>query len=117
MGRIVILTTMLFFIPSLIMGMVSPVVVKLALTDLSHSGNVVGKIYAFSTLGSIFGTFITGFVLDLLVRHACNRAGCGNRADRHGFHRRQAVANAEGRSCPGDTPRIIELDNQHRDGA
>jgi len=63
MGRIVILTTMLFFIPSLIMGMVSPVVVKLALTDLSHSGNVVGKIYAFSTLGSIFGTFITGFVL------------------------------------------------------
>jgi spermidine synthase len=63
MGRIIILTTMLFFIPSLIMGMVSPVVVKLALTDLKHSGNVVGKIYAFSTLGSIFGTFITGFVL------------------------------------------------------
>jgi spermidine synthase len=63
MGRIVILTSMLFFIPTLIMGMVSPVVVKLTLTDLKHSGNVVGKIYAFSTLGSIVGTFLTGFVL------------------------------------------------------
>jgi spermidine synthase len=63
MGRIVLITTMLFFVPSLIMGMVSPVVVKLALTDLSHSGNVVGKIYAFSTLGSIVGTFATGFIL------------------------------------------------------
>ena len=27
------------------------------------SGNIVGTIYAFSTLGSIFGTFITGFYL------------------------------------------------------
>ncbi|MFN0073944.1 MAG: fused MFS/spermidine synthase [Chloroflexota bacterium] len=63
MGRIILLTTLLFFIPSLMMGMVSPLVVKLALTDLERTGNVVGKIYAFSTLGSIFGTFITGFVL------------------------------------------------------
>lgn len=63
MMRIVLLTTMLFFVPSLIMGMISPVVVKLALKDLAQTGNVVGKIYAFSTLGSIFGTFATGFWL------------------------------------------------------
>ncbi|HYU18084.1 MAG TPA: fused MFS/spermidine synthase [Chloroflexota bacterium] len=63
MLRIVLLTTLLFFPPSLILGMVSPVVVKLTLTDLKHTGNVVGKIYAFSTLGSIVGTFVTGFVL------------------------------------------------------
>ena len=38
-------------------------VIKLRLWDLSHTGNVVGKIYAVSTAGAIFGTFITGFVL------------------------------------------------------
>jgi spermidine synthase len=63
MLRIVLLTTLLFFPPSLVLGMVSPVVVKLALTDLKQTGNIVGKIYAFSTLGSIVGTFATGFFL------------------------------------------------------
>src|SRR5512143_1612009 len=43
--------------------MISPVVVKLALSNLEKTGNVVGKIYAFSTLGSILGTFATGFYL------------------------------------------------------
>ncbi|MFC1962591.1 fused MFS/spermidine synthase [Chloroflexota bacterium] len=61
--RIVFLTVTLFFLPSLILGMVTPVVIKLRLRDLSHTGNVVGKIYAVSTAGAIFGTFVTGFVL------------------------------------------------------
>ena len=61
--RIVFLTATLFFLPSLFLGMVTPVVIKLKLRDLSHTGNVVGKIYAISTAGAIFGTFITGFVL------------------------------------------------------
>jgi spermidine synthase len=43
--------------------MISPVVVRLSLDRLDRSGNVVGKIYAFSTLGSILGTFATGFFL------------------------------------------------------
>jgi hypothetical protein len=43
--------------------MISPVVVKLTLHNLQKTGNVVGKIYAFSTLGSILGTFATGFFL------------------------------------------------------
>jgi len=61
--RIVLLTAILFFIPSLILGMVTPVVIKLRLRNLTRTGSVVGKIYAISTAGSIFGTFITGFVL------------------------------------------------------
>ncbi len=61
--RIVFLTATLFFMPSLILGMVSPVIIKLRLSDLDHTGNVVGKIYAVSTAGAIFGTFITGFFL------------------------------------------------------
>ncbi len=62
-ARIVLLTTVLFLVPSLVLGMVTPVVVKLRLQDLAHTGNVVGKIYAISTAGAIFGTFLTGFVL------------------------------------------------------
>ncbi|MFC1916283.1 fused MFS/spermidine synthase [Chloroflexota bacterium] len=61
--RIIFLTVTLFFLPSLILGMVTPVVIKLRLQDLSKTGNVVGKIYAVSTAGAIFGTFVTGFVL------------------------------------------------------
>jgi spermidine synthase len=65
--RIVTITGLIFFPPSLILGMVSPVVIKLTLRDLAHSGGLVGKVYALSTLGSILGTFATGFVLiDLL---------------------------------------------------
>ncbi len=63
MVRILIITTIIFFGPACILGMISPVVVKLTLNNLSKTGNVVGKIYAFSTLGSILGTFLTGFYL------------------------------------------------------
>jgi spermidine synthase len=61
--RIVVYTTAIFFLPSLVLGMASPVVVKLALEDLTRTGNTVGSIYAASTVGSIVGTFLTGFWL------------------------------------------------------
>ena len=63
MLRILLITAIIFFIPSCLLGMISPVVVKLTLNNLDKTGNVVGKIYAFSTLGSILGTFATGFYL------------------------------------------------------
>ncbi|MEW6001133.1 MAG: fused MFS/spermidine synthase [Nitrospirota bacterium] len=63
MLRILIVTTITFFVPSCILGMISPVVVKLAIRNVETVGNVVGKIYAFSTLGSILGTFAAGFFL------------------------------------------------------
>lgn len=65
--RIVMLTITLFLVPAVILGMVSPVVIKLRLSDLTETGNVVGKIYAVSTAGSILGTFLTGFVLVQLL--------------------------------------------------
>ena len=61
------LTITLFLVPAVILGMVSPVVIKLRLSDLTETGNVVGKIYAVSTAGSILGTFLTGFVLVQLL--------------------------------------------------
>lgn len=63
MLRILLVTAIIFFVPSCLLGMISPVVVKLTLNNLDKTGNVVGKIYAFSTLGSILGTFATGFFL------------------------------------------------------
>ncbi len=65
--RIILLTTTLFIVPAVILGMVSPVVIKLRLSDLNQTGNIVGKIYAVSTAGSILGTFLTGFVLVQLL--------------------------------------------------
>lgn len=61
--EIMLLVTVLFFVPCLILGMISPVVAKLAVRDLSTTGATVGKIYAAGTVGSIVGTFATGFVL------------------------------------------------------
>jgi predicted membrane-bound spermidine synthase len=63
LSRVVLLSFLLFFLPSFFLGMISPVAVKLAVRDLESAGRVVGKIYAFSTLGSIVGTFVTGFWL------------------------------------------------------
>jgi len=58
------LATMYLFGPlNFILGMVSPFVAKLVLTDKKHSGELVGKVFAFGTIGSIIGTFVTGYVL------------------------------------------------------
>jgi spermidine synthase len=62
-ARIVLYTTVIFFAPAFLMGTISPVVIKLSLDDLSRTGNIVGRIYAISTAGSIAGTFATGFYL------------------------------------------------------
>jgi predicted membrane-bound spermidine synthase len=61
--RVVVLSFLLFFMPAFFLGMISPVAVKLAVRNLDTAGRTVGKIYAFSTLGSILGTFATGFWL------------------------------------------------------
>jgi len=60
---IVTYITALFFLPSMVLGCISPLVVKLSLTDLKRTGTTVGKIYAWSSVGSIAGTFATGFFL------------------------------------------------------
>ncbi|MBI2851838.1 MAG: fused MFS/spermidine synthase [Chloroflexi bacterium] len=57
----VLKTSAIFFLPAIILSMVSPMVIKLALADIGRTGGVVGTIYAFSTTGSILGTFMTGF--------------------------------------------------------
>ena len=67
MWRIFTVTAIIFFIPGCILGTISPVVVRLTLKNVEGAGNVVGKIYAVSTLGAIIGTFATGFLLISLM--------------------------------------------------
>jgi spermidine synthase len=56
-------TLFTFFLPALILGAVTPITISLTVRDIGGVGGVVGKIYAWSTAGSILGTFLTGFVL------------------------------------------------------
>lgn len=53
----------LFFIPSLLLGIPTPLLTTLALRLDERSGHVVGRMHALAALGSIAGTFVTGFVL------------------------------------------------------
>ncbi len=54
---------LLFSVPTLLLGMVSPFALRLAVADVSHSGQVAGRLYALSTVGSLLGTFLPVLVL------------------------------------------------------
>lgn len=55
----------LFFIPTVILGMLSPYSVRLLVKESHESGQVAGKLYFVSTLGSALGTIVTSFYLIL----------------------------------------------------
>ena len=56
--------TVLLFMPSaMVFGTVPPVITKLKMNDLCTAGKTSGRLQAVSTLGSIFGTFLGGFLL------------------------------------------------------
>jgi MFS family permease len=57
--------TLLFFVPTVICGMVSPYAVRLLVTEYRMSGQVAGLLYFVSTLGSAVGTLLTSFYLVL----------------------------------------------------
>ena len=58
-----IATVLLFGGPSVLLGMVSPFAVRLAARSVENIGNLSGRLYALSTVGSIAGTLITAFWL------------------------------------------------------
>ena len=59
----VVVITVLFLLPAASLGTISPVMARAALLDSDRVGNTVGSIYALSAIGSIAGTFLSGFVL------------------------------------------------------
>lgn len=59
----VVSSLLLFVIPSILLGMVSPYAIRLKLVTVITAGRTAGRLYAISTIGSIFGTFLAGFYL------------------------------------------------------
>jgi MFS family permease len=57
--------TILFFLPTMISGIISPYAVRLLVTDTSRSGHYAGLLYFVSTFGSAAGTILTSFYLVL----------------------------------------------------
>jgi len=53
----------LFSVPITLLGTISPYAIRLSIEDTDHAGRVSGKIYALSTMGSIFGTFLPVLIL------------------------------------------------------
>ncbi len=57
-------SAVVFFVPSLLLAMVSPLGVRLvAARGVEHIGRSAGSLYAISTAGSIAGTLLTAFWL------------------------------------------------------
>jgi len=54
---------LLFAVPVILLGCVSPFAIRLLLKDVRSGGNTAGAVYALSTAGSILGTFLPVFWL------------------------------------------------------
>src|SRR5215472_12638093 len=54
---------LLFAVPVILLGCVSPFAIRLLLKDVESGGNTAGAVYALSTAGSILGTFLPVFWL------------------------------------------------------
>jgi spermidine synthase len=50
-------------VPVILLGAAAPWAVRLAVRDTEHAGEVVGRLYAISTAGSLFGTMLAALVL------------------------------------------------------
>jgi spermidine synthase len=60
---IVLLATALFLLPSLFVGMVSPILTKLAVdASPGRHGEAIGRMYALGAVGAIVGTLATGYL-------------------------------------------------------
>lgn len=56
-------TTLLIFVPSILMGSLFPVIIQWYKGKSKEIGNSVGKIYSVNTLGGILGSFCAGFLM------------------------------------------------------
>lgn len=61
--RVALHVAAVFLVPSLLLGTVSPIAAKAVLVDARHTGRALGSIYAWGVIGSILGTFLSGFWL------------------------------------------------------
>ncbi|WP_432479724.1 fused MFS/spermidine synthase [Nocardioides sp. GXQ0305] len=69
--------TLAIVVPAALLSAVTPMVVKLRLTDLHETGSVVGRLSGIGTVGAIAGTVVTGFVLVSLLPVSTILVGLG----------------------------------------
>ena len=50
-------------VPVVLLGTCSPWAIRLAISDVAHSGEIAGRLYAISTVGSLTGTMLAALVL------------------------------------------------------
>src|SRR5215203_529365 len=50
-------------VPVMLLGAASPWALRLSVSDVEHSGEVAGRLYALSTAGSLVGTMVSALVL------------------------------------------------------
>ena len=93
-GAVLIAALFLFFVPLMLLGMVSPYAIRLASRSVDEVGRVSGDLFAVSTLASVLAAVATGFWLiptlgvtklllvvagALFLAAALARAGAGSR--------------------------------------
>lgn len=66
-GSSLVLTLIVMILPTLLLGMLFPVVIKLYAREVGRVGERVGEVYAANGLGTILGSLLTGFVLVPLI--------------------------------------------------
>jgi len=67
----------LYLPPSLLLGSVSPMLVKLVFTQASHVGRTTGTLYAIGSLGNVIGILATDYVLLLNFQQTSILLGMG----------------------------------------
>jgi uncharacterized membrane protein len=77
-------STVLFFVPTVLMGIISPYAVRLLVADAHTSGQTAGFLYFVSTAGSALGVLLTSFyfvlwweVSQIMVGLTLALAACG----------------------------------------
>ncbi|MBU2668561.1 fused MFS/spermidine synthase [Actinoplanes bogorensis] len=59
---VLLLAALAVFLPAFLLSAITPLVVKLQLSDLDRTGSVVGRLSSMGTLGAITATLATGFI-------------------------------------------------------
>ena len=62
-SHVLVHVALVLFVPSTLLGMIAPVVAKMALDQQLATGRTLGNIYAWGAAGGIAGTFLAGFYL------------------------------------------------------
>ncbi len=67
--RTLFVVTVDFLVPATVLGMIGPVVAKMAVDRSRLAGSALGDVYFWGAIGSIVGTFVAGFILIYQAGH------------------------------------------------